>query len=96
MRQEVLENVLSATRKRKMEVVPDKVLSEEESRILDASLRQMHTNLGHPGNDSLARAIRVTGGSNEAVKRSLSLRCDICEQMRGPPPHLPGRLRHDR
>ena len=61
-----------------------------------ASLRQMHTNLGHPSNHVLARAIRVTGGSAAAVRAALQLRCDVCESQQHPGPHLPARLRTDR
>ena len=60
------------------------------------SLRQMHTNLGHPSNHALARAIRVTGGSAAAVRAALQLRCDVCESQQHPGPHLPARLRTDR
>ena len=56
----------------------------------------MHTNLGHPSNHALARAIRVTGGSAAAVRAALQLRCDVCESQQHPGPHLPARLRTDR
>ena len=61
-----------------------------------ASLRQMHTNLGHPSNHALARAIRVTGGSAAAVHAALQLRCDVCESQQHPGPHLPAIRRTDR
>ena len=56
----------------------------------------MPTNLGHPSNHALARAIRVTGGSAAAVRAALQLRCDVCESQQHPGPHLPARLRTDR
>ena len=38
----------------------------------DANLRkivaQFHVNLGHPSNDALARAIRLSGGSDDAIQ----------------------------
>ena len=52
---------------------PEPDLTTEEERRLIASLRQMHTNLGHPSNHALARAIRVTGGSAAAVRAALQL-----------------------
>ena len=55
---------------------PEPYLTTEEERRLIASLRQMHTNLGHPSNHALARAIRVTGGSAAAVRAALQLRCE--------------------
>ena len=56
----------------------------------------MHTNLGHPSNHALSRAIRVTGGSAAAVRAALQLRCDVCESQQHPGPQLPARLRTDR
>ena len=58
---------------------PEPDLTTEEERRLIASLRQMHTKLGHPSNHALARATRVTGGSAAAVRAALQLRCDVCE-----------------
>ena len=75
---------------------PEPDLTSEEERRLIASLRQMHTNLGHPSNHALARAIRVTGGSAAAVRATLQLRCDVCESQQHPGPHLPARFRKDR
>ena len=60
---------------------PEPDLTTEEERRLIASLRQMHTNLGHPSNHALARALRVTGGSAAAVRAALQLRCDVCESQ---------------
>ena len=68
-------------------------LTTEEERRLIASLRQVHTNLGHLPNHELARAIRVTGGCAAAVRQ---LRCDVYESQHHPGPHLPARLRTDR
>ena len=79
---------------REFESEPD--LTTEEERRLIASLRQMHPNLGHPSNHTLARATRVTGGSAVAVLAALQLRCDVCDSQQHPGPHLPARLRTDR
>ena len=75
---------------------PGPDLTIEKERRLIASLRQMLTNLGHPSNHALARAIRVTGGSEAAVRAALQLRCDVCERQQHPGPHLPARLRTGR
>ena len=64
-----------------------------EERALQAGVKQLHINLGHPSNSALARAIRVTGGSDRAVEAALNLQCDTCEALRTPEPNLPGRLR---
>ena len=63
---------------------PEPDLTTEEERRLIASLCQMHTNLGHPSNHALSRAIRVTGGSAAAVRAALQLRCDVCESQQHP------------
>jgi len=57
---------------------------------------QLHVNTGHPANDSLARAIRVTGGSQRAVDMALNLYCEVCAAHQRPLPHLPGRIKLDR
>ena len=73
---------------------PEPDLTTEEARRLIASLRQMHTNLGHPSNHALARAIRVTGGSAAAVRAALQLRCDVCESHQHPGPPLASETSH--
>ena len=72
-------------------VQPEPELTAEEERRLTASLRKRHTNVVHPSNHALARAVRVTGGSAAAVRAALQLRCDVCKS-----PHLLARLRTDR
>ena len=51
----------------------------------DANLRkivaQLHVNLGHPSNDALARAIRLSGGSDDAIQAALKVRCTVCERL---------------
>ena len=56
----------------------------------DANLRkivaQLHVNLGHPSNDALARAIRLSGGSDDAIQAALQVRCTVCERLTEPSP----------
>ena len=56
----------------------------------DAKLRkivaQLHVNLGHPSNDALARAIRLSGGSDDAIQAALKVRCTVCERLTEPSP----------
>ena len=59
------------------------ILVEDEAAIL-AAVKQLHTNLGHPSNVALARAIRLTGGSDLAVKTALNFRCTVCYRLREP------------
>ena len=48
--------------------------------------------MGHPENAALARAIRLTGGSNQAVRIALDLRCGICAPRQKPDINLPAKL----
>ena len=92
-----LETFLATSVKVRPRDQPEPDLTTEEERRLIASLRQlMHTNLGHPSNLALARAIRVIGGSAAAVRAALQLRCDVCESQQHLGPHLPARLRTGR
>ena len=54
----------------------------------DANLRkivaQLHVNLGHPSNDALARAIRLSGGSDDAIQAAFKVRCTVCERLTEP------------
>ena len=43
-------------------------------------------NLGHPSNDALAKAIRLSGGSDEALEAALKVRCTVCERLTEPSP----------
>ena len=56
----------------------------------DANLRkivaQLQTNLGHPSNDALVRAIRMSGGSDEAIQAAFKVRCIVCERLTEPFP----------
>ena len=46
-----------------------------------SSLSQLHTNLGHPPQHSLGRAVRFTGGSIAAVRAAFQLRCDVADLL---------------
>ena len=47
---------------------------------------QLHVNLGHPSNDALARAIRLSGGSGDAIQAALKVRSTVCERLTQPSP----------
>ena len=65
---------------------------------LKQAIAKLHTNLGHPSNTSLARAIRLTGGSDLAVSLALAHRCPVCYRLQQPgnAAHLPASLRKAR
>ena len=49
----------------------------------DANLRKIVAhlvNLGHPSNDALSRAIRLSGGSDDALQAAFTVRCTVCER----------------
>ena len=71
-------------------------MTAAEERALKSAVMQLHVNTGHPSNESLARAIRVTGGSQRAVEAALNVYCEVCAAHQRPQPHLPGRVRLDR
>ena len=52
----------------------------------------LHSNLGHPGPRALSRAIRLSGGSDEAVSAALSYKCPSCAWLREPKPVNPAGL----
>ena len=59
---------------------------QSESANLRKIVAQLHVNLGHPGNDALARAIRLSGGSDDATQAALKVRCTVCERLTEPSP----------
>ncbi|CAE8634312.1 unnamed protein product, partial [Polarella glacialis] len=69
--------------------VPHPMPIEDET-IVRAAVKQLHTNLGRPENRSLARAIRLTGGSHLAIKTALDFQCPVCKRIAEPKP-IPSR-----
>lgn len=59
---------------------------------LSSAIRHLHSELGHPSNKSLARAIRLSGGSDEAIRMALDLCCEVCARRAPPPPIAQGKL----
>ena len=61
---------------------PSIASSESEVRPLMAAIRKLHANLGHPHPRRLARAIRLSGGSEAAVAAALNYRCETCNRLK--------------
>ena len=55
-------------------------------------IKTLHSNLGHPSSRSLARAIKLSGGSDAAVKAALEFRCSVCTRLKEPKPANPAKL----
>ena len=51
------------------------------------ALRRLHTNLGHPSNESLVRHLAQAGASGVALLGGKALRCSVCSRTK--PPHQP-------
>ena len=60
--------------------------AQEEDANLRKIVAQLHVNLGHASNDALARAIRLSGGSDDAIQAALKVRCTVCERLTEPSP----------
>ena len=64
--------------------------TDQAQRDEDANLRkivaQLHVNLGHPGDGALARAIRLSGGCDDAIQAAFKVRCTVCERLIEPSP----------
>ena len=73
--------------------VVDDSTDDQESPALTKAVAQLRVNLGHPSNDALARAIRLAGGSDAAIKTALKTGCTICNRLREPSSIPPASLR---
>ncbi len=69
-----------------------KKLSADEV-VLQNAVRHLHRNLGHPEPRALARAIRLSGGTDAAVKAALAYRCPVCYRLQEPRPTAAAKLR---
>ena len=56
-------------------------------RWVQNALRRLHTNLGHPSNESLVRHLAQAGASGVSLLGAKSLRCSVCARTK--PPHQP-------
>ena len=66
---------------------------QSEDTNLRKIVSQLHVNLGHPSNDALARDIRLSGGSDDAIQAAFKVRCTLCERLTEPSPVRAGSLR---
>ena len=67
-----------------------------DDKVLSQAIRQLHVNMGHPPNVQLARAIRVSGGSEQAIKKALNWYCELCASHAAPGTTIPAKLAKDR
>ena len=61
----------------------------ETNRKVDAALKKLHANLGHPSSRELIRVLRHSGASAHAIERANKLQCSICANHQRPSAPLP-------
>ena len=71
---------------------PDQELTAGEKHRLFRAIEHVHSQLGHPSNQTLARALRLSGASDHAIQAALEYRCPTCERLKEPPPTLPHKI----
>ena len=66
----------------------------ESTLALRRAVEKLRTDFGHLGSRNLARAVRLSGGSDAATNAALHYRCPVCERVPAPanPAHLPGSI----
>ena len=55
-------------------------------------IKTLHSNLGHSSSRALARAIKMSGGSDQAVQAAVLYRFPVCTRLKEPKPTNPGKL----
>jgi hypothetical protein len=81
-----------ASERHRAQVAPDGTIHDQvvgpqddvESPELTRAVSRLHVDLAHPANDALARAIRLAGGTDAAIRTALKLKCTICDRLREP------------
>ena len=67
-------------------MTPTDQAQQDEDANLRKIVAQRHVNLFHPSNDALARATRLSGGSDNAIQAAFKFRCTVCERLTEPSP----------
>ena len=65
-------------------MTPTDQAKQDEDANLRKIVAQLHVNLGHPSKDAVARAIRLSGGSDDAIQAALKVRCTVFERLSEP------------
>ncbi len=65
---------------------PDEPNEPVDDALVDRAIRHWHTTMGHPSNRAMARAVRLTSGSEKAIRACLRFLCTICRRLRQPAP----------
>ena len=61
-------------------------LNDQKKEQTQASLRKLHTNLGHPSNSALVRVLKNGGANQAALDLAREFKCPICEAHKPPAP----------
>ena len=65
-------------------MTPTDQAQQDEDVNLRKIVAQLNVNLGHPSKDALARAIRLSVGSDDAIQAAFKVRCTVCERLTEP------------
>ena len=68
---------------------PEPERPDAETRKVDAALRKLHCNLGHPSHKDLTRILKHSKASELALSRVQHLECSACANNQRPTPALP-------
>ncbi|OLP84633.1 Copia protein, partial [Symbiodinium microadriaticum] len=61
-------------------------MNQQRKEQMQASLRRLHTNLGHPPNAVLIRVLKHGGANQAAIDLARELKCETCEASKQPKP----------
>ena len=68
---------------------PESPEPRDRNQAVDAALKKLHCNLGHPSQRELLRVLRHSGASDLAIARASLFQCSVCANQQRPSPPLP-------
>ena len=82
------DSVQATRRSRDMGLLDSKVSDKEKER-LDAIVRKVHINLGHPPQERFLKLLRLSGAKAAVMDVAKAFRCPVCEELHRPGPRRP-------
>ena len=102
----IVDRVIATIQRTVHQTIPADVAGEEEqeaepqddegrrkSTVLRSAIAKLHVQTGHSPPEYLARAIRLAGGTDQAVREATKYQCSVCARLKSPGPPLPHNLR---
>lgn len=103
---QVIDRVTATLQRQSHQTLPTEVAGEAEQEdepqddegrrkltILRSAIAKLHVQTGHSPPEYLARAIRLAGGTDQAVRVAARFQCSVCARLKNPGPPLPHNLR---